>query len=83
MQVLGYPLYVMKILGLAKILGAIMLLANRPARLVEWGYAGFTFLLLGATASHLLAGDAAHAATPVCIFVLLMVSYVLHREVRG
>jgi hypothetical protein len=83
MQVLGYPLYVMKILGLAKILGAITLLANRPARLVEWGYAGFTFLLLGATASHLLAGDAAHAAAPVCIFVLLMVSYVLHREVRG
>jgi hypothetical protein len=83
MLTLGYPLYVMKILGLAKILGALTLFANRPVRLVEWAYAGFSFLLLGATASHLLAGDAAHAAAPVCIFVLLMVSYALHLEVRG
>jgi uncharacterized membrane protein YphA (DoxX/SURF4 family) len=83
MHALGYPLYLMKILGAAKILGAITLLLNRPARLVEWAYAGFTFLFLGATASHLLAGDAAHAPIPLIIFLLLMASYALYREIRG
>jgi DoxX-like family len=80
---LGYPLYIMQITGLAKILGAIPLLLNRPLRLVEWAYAGFTFLLLGATASHVLAGDAAHAPVPFICLLLLMVSYVLRPQVRG
>ena len=50
LHTLGYPLYLMKITGLAKLLGAIALLANRPPRMVEWAYAGFSFLFLGATA---------------------------------
>ena len=79
---LVYPLYLMKITGVAKILGAITLLLNRPARFVEWAYAGFSFLFLGATASHLLAGDAAHAPIPLTMFLLLMVSYALHASVR-
>ena len=79
---LGYPLYLMKITGLAKILGAIALLVNRPVRSVEWAYAGFCFLLLGATASHLLAHDFAHAAAPFITLMLLVPSYVFHREVR-
>ena len=82
LHALGYPLYLMKITGLAKILGAITLLVNRPARLVEWAYAGFSFLFLGATASHLFAGDAIHAPIPFGLFLLLMVSYALHRKAR-
>jgi hypothetical protein len=82
LHTLGYPLYLMRITGLAKILGATVLLVNRPARFVEWAYAGFTFLFLGATASHLLAGDAAHAPIPFIMFSLLTVSYILHVEVR-
>ena len=83
LHALGYPLYLMKITGLAKILGAITLLLNRPARLVEWSYAGFSFLFLGATASHLLAGDAVHAPIPFSLFSLLMVSYTLHQQKRS
>jgi hypothetical protein len=82
LHTLGYPLYLMKITGLAKILGAITLLLNRPQFLVEWAYAGFSFLLLGATASHLLAGDWVHAPIPFTFLVLLMVSYGLHLHVR-
>jgi uncharacterized membrane protein YphA (DoxX/SURF4 family) len=74
LHALGYPLYLMKITDLAKLLGAITLLLNRHARLVEWAYAGFTLLFLGATASHLLAGDAAHAPIPFSFFLLLMAS---------
>lgn len=76
---LGYPLYLMKIIGFAKVLGALTLLANRPVRMVEWTYAGFSFLFLGATASHVLAGDFVHAPIPLVVFSLLLASYRLHK----
>jgi DoxX-like family len=74
-QTLGYPLYLMKILGFAKILGAVVLLTDRSRRIMEWAYAGFGILFLGATASHLLAGDSAHAPIPLLFFVILAGSY--------
>jgi hypothetical protein len=74
---LGYPLYIMKILGLAKVLGGVAILTGRVPRLKEWAYAGFAFDFLGATASHLLAGDAAHAPAPFAFFLVLMTSYAL------
>jgi len=80
LQALGYPLYLMKILGLAKILGAIAIVSNRSRTLKEWAYAGFTFDFLGATASHVLAGDAAHAPVPFVMFLILMGSYYLNRQ---
>lgn len=83
LHTLGYPLYLMKITGLAKILGALTLLLNRPTRLVEWAYAGYAFLFLGATASHLLAGDTVHAPIPLTCFLLLMVSYALYPQARS
>ena len=82
LQRLGYPLYLMKIIGLAKILGAATLLVNRPLRMVEWAYAGFSFLFLGAAASHMLAGDFARAPIPFTCLLLLLVSYLLYRQVR-
>jgi uncharacterized membrane protein YphA (DoxX/SURF4 family) len=72
---LGYPLYLLKILGLSKILGAIAILTGRFPKLMEWAYAGFTILFLGATASHLLAGDSLHAPIPFILFLFLMGSY--------
>lgn len=47
---------------------------------MEWAYAGFTFLFLGASASHRLAGDVSHAPIPFSMFVLLMVSYFLSKQ---
>ena len=57
MSTLGYPLYVMTILGVAKLLGVAALLAPRYPLLKEWAYAGFAFDLLGALASHIFVGD--------------------------
>jgi uncharacterized membrane protein YphA (DoxX/SURF4 family) len=76
-RTLGYPLYLLKILGFAKILGAVAILTGQIPRMKEWAYAGFTFLFLGATASHWLAGDYAHAPFPFIFFLLLMGSYFL------
>ena len=77
---LGYPLYLMKILGLSKILGALAILTGQIPQMKEWAYAGFTFMFLGATASHLLAGDYAHAPIPFTLFLLLMGSYFLWKK---
>ena len=49
---LGYPMYFLKFLGVAKLLGVAALLVNRQVRLKEWAYAGFTFDLIGAFASR-------------------------------
>lgn len=79
---LGYPLYIMKILGTAKALGAVAILTGRSPRLKEWAYAGFAFDFLGATASHVLAGDAPGALAPLAFFAALMASYALWYRIR-
>lgn len=48
---LGYPLYFVPFIGVAKMLGAIAILVPRFPRLKEWAYAGLTFDLIGATYS--------------------------------
>src|SRR5690349_3764460 len=44
----GYPQQLRIILGIAKPLGAIILLVPGMARLKEWAYAGFTFAWISA-----------------------------------
>jgi hypothetical protein len=50
---LGYPGYLATILGTAKILAAIVLLAPRLPRLKEWAYAGIVINMTGAAASQI------------------------------
>ena len=54
---LGYPLYVLTILGIWKVLGAIALVVPGFPRLKEWVHAGIFFLMTGAALSHLFAND--------------------------
>ena len=77
MQLLGYPLYLMKILGFAKVLGGLAILTGKIPRLKEWAYAGFAINFLGATASHVLADDSVNAIFPFLFFLVLMASYAL------
>ncbi|MEL6183368.1 MAG: DoxX family protein [Myxococcota bacterium] len=80
---LGYPAYLMTILGVAKIAGVIVLAVPGVTRLKEWAYAGFAIDFLGATASHLLAGQAVGEAAPAFVFFLiLMGSYFLRPPSR-
>ena len=48
---LGYPLYFVPFIGVAKILGAVAILIPGYPRLKEWAYAGLTFDLIAATFS--------------------------------
>jgi hypothetical protein len=79
--VLGYPEYLMDILGVWKLLGMVALLAPGFPRLKEWAYAGFFFHLTGALASHLFTGDTAIA--PLLVLLALGVaSWALRPEDR-
>jgi uncharacterized membrane protein YphA (DoxX/SURF4 family) len=50
---LGYPGYLATIMGVAKIVAALVLLAPGLPRLKEWAYAGVMINMVGAAASHL------------------------------
>jgi hypothetical protein len=75
---LGFPAYLLIILGVAKALGAVALVQNRAMTLREWAYAGFTINLIGAIASHLFSGDGIQGAmAPGAFLAVLAVSYAL------
>ena len=80
MGVLGYPPYVMTMLGVAKVLGVAAVLAPGLPLLKEWAYAGFSFNLAGASVSHAWAGDPFGA--PAVMLVVGGVSYLLRPESR-
>jgi uncharacterized membrane protein YphA (DoxX/SURF4 family) len=79
---LGYPAYLLTILGWWKVLGAIVLLAPRFPRLKEWAYAGTFFDLTGAAASAALRGDSADLIGPLFIAVLAVASWALRPPSR-
>ena len=80
MRHLGYPPYIIKFLGAAKVLGAVTILAGTFPRIKEWAYAGFTFNLLGAFYSHLGAGDGPKCLGPLMVLTFTIISYVLSKK---
>jgi uncharacterized membrane protein YphA (DoxX/SURF4 family) len=76
-----YPLYLFKILAVAKILGVIAILVPGFPRLKEWAYAGFFFDLTGAIISFIIIGDPASAWAPMFVFELLLFgSYIFYHK---
>jgi uncharacterized membrane protein YphA (DoxX/SURF4 family) len=61
---LGYPEYILGIMGIWKVLGVIALLMPGFPRLKEWVYAGLFFIYSGAFASHLAVGQFPETAGP-------------------
>lgn len=75
---LGYPAYVMTLLGGCKVLGGIALLAPGLPRLKEWAYAGIAFNLVGAAVSHAAVGHpTAKVLAPLVVLALAVASCVL------
>jgi uncharacterized membrane protein YphA (DoxX/SURF4 family) len=80
---IGYPPYVLTILGFWKVLGAIALLVPRFPRLKEWAYAGTFFELTGAIASHAASGSSAgHLIWPGFFAVCAVASWALRPQSR-
>jgi hypothetical protein len=83
MRALGYPLYVMTILGIWKMLGSLVLLVPGMPRLKEWAYAGIFFNMSGAAVSHAVAGDEAwHVYYTASLAIISLVSWALRPESR-
>jgi uncharacterized membrane protein YphA (DoxX/SURF4 family) len=81
---LGFPDYFRMELAIAKLLGAIVLLAPVQARFKEWAYAGFGIVFISAFIAHSASGDPAANGTSALVFLALMaVSYVTyHKRLR-
>lgn len=75
---LGYPVYLLTILGIWKLLGALALLVPRFPRLKEWAYAGTFFVYMGATASWVArGGGAGDLIPPLTLAALTLASWAL------
>ncbi|HZH02535.1 MAG TPA: DoxX family protein [Myxococcaceae bacterium] len=80
---LGYPEYLLLILGIGKLPCAVALLVPGFTRLKEWAYAGAFFNYAGAAASHYLVGDrAAKWVGPLVFVAFTMLSWALRPEER-
>lgn len=76
MAELHYPVYLLTLLGIWKILGVIAVLVPKFPILKEWAYAGFFFAMSGATFSRIAAGDPMSATFPsLLLLVLTIVSW--------
>ena len=80
---LGYPIYIMSILGVWKMLGVIVLLIPKFKLVKEWAYAGFFFAMSGAVISHLASGYGfIDFAAPLTFLILTVLSWWLRPDNR-
>jgi hypothetical protein len=78
---LGYPDYIMPLLGGLKILGVIALLQQTYRDIKEWVFAGMAFIFIGASVSHICSADPAlHTAMPLIFLAFMLV--VRHFELK-
>jgi len=78
---LGYPIYLLVIVGIAKLLGAAFILQNKFITIKEWAYAGFAINFIGAFASRAFVGDGISLLIPPLIALLMMfIPYILWKK---
>ena len=70
---LGYPVYLLTLLGIWKILGVVAVLIPKFPLLKEWAYAGFFFIMSGAIFSHIAVGDPVNEIFPSLLLMVLTV----------
>ncbi|HET6736723.1 DoxX family protein [Mycobacterium sp.] len=75
---LGYPAYLLTIMGVWKIPGAAVLLLPHFPRVKEWAYAGAVINYASAVASHLIVGDGVgEIVAPTALLALTVISWAL------
>jgi|SRR5215217_220114 len=81
---LGYPAYLLTIMGAWKVAGAVVLLIPRFPRLKEWAYAGAVINYASAVASHLIVGDGITAViAPFALLALAVTSWALRPSTQN
>ncbi len=83
LALLGYPPYMLAILGTAKVLGAVALVVPTFRRLKEWAYAGFVFDFVGAIWSHIAVQGVGRSAAVVLVpLALVTISYMSYHKLE-
>jgi hypothetical protein len=83
-QLLGYPLYIIPLIGVTHILGGVGLLIPNVPRLSEWVYAGIAIDLLLAFYSQMNGrGSTWDKFDPILVMAFVFASYVLRRCMRA
>ncbi len=78
---LGYPMYIIPFIGVAKIIGSLIILIPGFPRIKEWAYAGLFIDLAGATYSNLsLKFDAFVIVFMLICFGFFFASYFLYHK---
>ena len=81
---LGYPKFFVAFIGVAKLIGAIVILIPGLNRIKEWAYAGLFFDLFGATYSAIaVAGFHVSILFMVLPISFLFISYFLWHKITG
>ena len=80
---LGYPRYLLIIVGIAKLLGAASILQNKFKIIKEWAYAGFAINFIGAFASRAFVGDGVSLLIPPLVALIIMfIPYILWKNLE-
>eukprot|EP01132_Coremiostelium_polycephalum_P014763 gene14763-17892_t len=70
-QSLGYPVYLLSLLAIWKILGVVAVLLPKFPLLKEWAYAGFFFTTSGAIFSHIAMAEPLTKTFPALLLLIL------------
>ena len=83
MMKLGYPAYIIPLLGFGKVLAIAAILWPGFPRLKEWAYAGIFFNMAGATVSHIAHEDGSWiVVVTTTIAALTLASWALRPQCR-
>jgi len=78
---LGFPDYFRVELSIAKLLGAIVLIAPIKGLIKEWAYAGFAVTFISAFIAHTVSGDpVSNRIGPIVFLLVLVLSYFTYRK---
>lgn len=77
---LGYPVYIIYPLSIAKLMGLVAIWSNKIKTLKEWAYAGFGFVFILAILAEAKAHDGEYFSSPLAL-ILLSVSYLCEKRI--
>jgi len=82
MNQMGYPEYLLYILGVVKPLGILVIWANRSSFLKYLAFAGFFYNTILAAIAHLMVGDVIGSIPTFTCMTFLVASYFFDRKLK-
>lgn len=79
---LGYPTYLLTIIGVFKLFGAVAILLPRFPRLKEWAYSGIMIEMIGASGSFIARNGGEDIIWPLIIALIALISWALRPSSR-